>query len=113
MSYPGIPETAPTDQVWKRLVCLVVNNIMQGRTNNYGTVTLAANAATTTITFAAGRLSSNTTFILFPTTANAAADLGSATSIYESARDVAANTLTLTHPNNANADKTFRYALIG
>ena len=112
MSYPGIPETAPTDQVWKRLVCLVVNNIMQGRTNNYGTVTLAANAATTVITFAAGRLSSNTTFLLFPTTANAAVDIGAGT-LYESARAVASNTLTLTHANNASVDRTFRYALIG
>lgn len=113
MSYPGLLETAEDEPAWKRMAARVVNGILQGRTNNYGTVTLTANAATTTITFAQGVLSQNSTFLIFPTTANAAADIGSAASVYESARSVASKTLTLTHPNNANADKTFRYALIG
>jgi hypothetical protein len=113
MSVPGIGKYFANPLDWCRKLTDVVNGILQGRTNNYGTVTLTANAATTTITFAQGRLSQNTTFLIFAKTANAAADMGSATSVYESSRSVVNNTLTLTHPNNANADKTFGYALIG
>ena len=112
MSYPGLPYIATNPIEWARSVARVVNGILQGRTNNYGTVTLTANSATTTITFASGRLSSNSTVLFWPTTANAAADFGAGT-MYESARDVLANTLTLTHTNDADADKTFRYSIIG
>jgi hypothetical protein len=87
-----------------------IDGIMQGKTNNTGTVTLTANATTTTITFAAGRLGQSTVMLLSPTTANAAAAL---TNVYVSARNVASNTLTLTHSNTATLDRTFSYVLIG
>lgn len=112
MSYPGAPLVMPDALQWCRRLAEKINDIMQGRTNNYGTVTLTASSATTVITFAKGRLSTNSTVYFWPTTANAAADFGAGT-MYESARAVASNTLTLTHANNANADKTFRYAIIG
>ena len=73
-----------------------------------GTTTLNAGAATTTVSdtgvTAASRIG------LFPITANAAADLGSATSVWVSAK-VAGTSFTITHPNNANADKTFEYVI--
>ena len=74
-----------------------------------GTVTLTANSATTTVNNTI--VTANSLIFLFPATANAAADLGSATSVYISAK-TAATSFVITHPNNANADKTFNYLII-
>lgn len=72
------------------------------------TCTLTANAATTTVSDT--RVTASSQIYLFPTSATAAADVGSATSVYISAK-VAATSFTITHPNNANADKTFNYVI--
>ena len=45
-----------------------------------------------------------------PTTANASAEVGAGT-IYVSAR--AKQTFTLTHANNGQTDRTYKYAIIG
>lgn len=74
-----------------------------------GTVTLGAGAATTTVNNTA--VTTNSLIFLQPTSANAAADVGSATSVYISAK-VASTSFTITHPNNANADKTFNYWIV-
>lgn len=87
-----------------------IKMLAQGKTNNTGTVTLTANSATTTITEADGKIGLYTQIVLTPTTANAAAAL---TNIYLSARDVANKTITLTHTNNAQVDRTFLYHLVG
>jgi len=83
---------------------------MQGKTNNTGTFTLTANSATTTLTFAAGRLGINTVLLWEPTSSNSA---GAISSLYESARDVSNGTITLTHANTADIDRTFNYILVG
>jgi hypothetical protein len=106
----GVSEYQPNHPDLLRNIIRVIRGIMQGKTNNTGTVTLTANATTTTITFAAGRLGQGTVILLSPTTANAAAAL---TNVYVSSRNVASNTLTLTHSNTATLDRTFSYVLIG
>ena len=78
-------------------------------TNNTGTLTLAANAATTTIVD--NSITSTSRIILTPTSANAAADQGSATGVWVSTK-TDGTSFVLTHPNNANADKTFDYVVI-
>jgi hypothetical protein len=78
-------------------------------TTGAGTVTLTANAATTTVNNTT--VTTDSLVFLFPTSANAAADVGSAGSVYISAK-VAATSFTITHPNNANTDKTFNYLII-
>ncbi len=95
---------------WCRRIALVVNGIMQGKTNNIGTLTLTANSATTTITFAAGQIGEETVITLTATTANAA---GAVSSLYLSSRNVANSTLTFTHANTATNDRTFLYELTG
>lgn len=116
MSFPSAPRTMKDALQWCEKIADVVNNILQGRTNNYATITLTANAASTVFTLPRGRLSDNSTILWEPTTANASAEIGAGT-IYESARAVRAtattSTFTLTHANNANADRTFRIAIIG
>lgn len=103
--YKNMPE-------WVRKIAKRVNELNQGKSNNVGSFTLAAGAGSTVIQFAKGRVGTETFFSYFPKTAHAAADWGSG-SMYESSRDVANATITLTHPNNGNADKTFDYTLIG
>ena len=85
---------------------------MQGKTNNTGTVTLSASAASTIKTEVNGRIGQYTQILFFPTTANAATELA-AGAMYVSARSVANNTFTITHANNAQTDRIFNYALIG
>ena len=87
---------------WYLKLCEEINKTHKGN------CTLTANAATTTITdtnvLAASRI------ILFPTSANAAADVGSATGVYVSTKTTETS-FVITHPNNANADKTFDYII--
>jgi hypothetical protein len=99
---------------WCREIARVVNLIMQGKTNNTGSVTLTANAATTVVTLAAGRLGNDTQIFFDPLTANAATQLyGGSMYITEANRDVLNSRFTITHTNNAQTDREFRYALIG
>lgn len=110
--YLDAPEYNPNLKEWLRRVVKVVNNIMQGKTNNIGSLTLTANSATTTVTEAKGRIGQNTVILLAPTTTNAATEFGAGT-IYVSGRDVANNQFTITHVNNAQTDRIFNYVLIG
>ncbi len=95
---------------WCRRITNSVYEIMQGKTDNTGSITLTANSATTTLTEAPGRIGQNTVILFMPTTANAASAM---TNLYVSARSVANNTFTLTHTNNAQTDRIFNYVLIG
>ena len=89
-----------------RKVATVVNNIMDGKINATGSVTLTANQATTTLTDM--RVGPDSVILFMPTTANAAAELAT---LYVSSRGQ--ETATLTHANNAQVDRTFAYAVLG
>lgn len=108
----GAPEYDTNQLNWLRKLSRVVAGIMQGKTNNTGSVTLAANASTTTVTLPPNKLGSETLVLFMPTTANAATEFGAGT-LYVSARNVANNTFTITHVNNAQTDRTFNYAFVG
>ena len=95
---------------WQRLTVEVVNGLMAGRHNAHGTVTLTANQATTTL--ADRRVSANTKVFLFPTTANAAAEVGAGT-LYQTYPNVTAGSAVLNHASNAQADRVFTYLLAG
>ena len=112
--FPGLP-LAPMHQVadifgaWPTLV-RVVNNLLIGKTNNVISVTLTINVATTTVAGAGYPIGPNSFIGFMPTTANASAEIGAGT-LYVSARGK--NTMTITHANNANADRTFAVVIIG
>lgn len=74
-----------------------------------GILTLAANAGTTVVSNTA--VTANSIICLFQTSANAAADAGSAAGVWVSSKSAGAS-FTITHPNNANADKTFNYIIL-
>ena len=89
-----------------RKVATAINRVIEGRTDNYGSVTLTANAATTTVTNQWA--SENSTILLSPRTANAAAAI--AASYVTSKLN---GSFVITHANNAQTDRTFDYAMIG
>lgn len=89
-----------------RSVGEVANQVRQGKINGTGTVTLTANATTTTLSDK--RIGINSKVFLFPTTATAATEFGAG-----SLRIAAANeSATITHANTADTDKTFNYAIL-
>ena len=92
----------------RRLLADAANQIADGRSNAFGSVTLAANQATTTLTDI--RIGTDTVISLTPTTANAAAEIGAGT-LYIGT--VTGGSATITHANNAQSDRTFAYSLQG
>ena len=109
--FDGVPPYNGVDiNDWILRARLVINGILNGKTNNTGSFTLNAASATTTITLAKGRLGPDTVILLQPKTANAAAEFPT---MWESARDVANGTFTFTHTNNAQIDRTFGFVLVG
>lgn len=89
-----------------RAVAEIVNNIMDGKTNNTGTITLAS-SATSTILYDA-RISAESVIIMTPMTSNAAKEFGTT---YISARSN--GQATITHQNTGHADLDYTYAIIG
>lgn len=96
---------APTETDLRKIVTALRQTI-DGRTDNWGQVTLTAGATTTT--YSSQNISENSTIALSPRTLNAAAAFAST---YVSAR--ANGFVTLTHANNAQTDRTFDLAWIG
>jgi len=87
-----------------RAVAEVVNNSMNGKTNNVGTVTLTDSTTTTTITDE--RLGFNSVILLSPLTANAAAQAP-----YVSTK--AKGSAVITHTSVASTDLDFDYIIVG
>jgi hypothetical protein len=112
MAFIGAPEYEPNHVNLLIKITRLLSGVMQGKTNNTGSVTLTANSATTTLTLSSGQVGNDTVVLFMPTTANAATEFG-AGALYVSARSVANSTFTITHANNAQADRIFRYVLIG
>ena len=90
-----------------REVSEVVNNLVEGKSNNTGTVTLAVAGATTT-TLTDERIGYDSIILFMPTTANAASAFGG---LYVSAK--IKGSATLTHAANVLTDKTYGYLVVG
>jgi len=86
----------------------ILQGVLQGQTNNVGTVTLAASADSTSVTDS--RVGAFSKIMFTPTTANAAAELAGG-AMYVAAKTKSA--FTIAHANNAQTDRTFHYALAG
>jgi hypothetical protein len=90
----------------QRAVAEIVNGIMDGKTNNTGTVTLTQSATSTTLTDA--RIGPESVIIMTPMTSNAAKEFGTC---FVSAR--INGSATLTHQNTGHADLDFTYIIVG
>ena len=93
-----------------RSLRLSIFNIWSGKLNCVGEITLTPNAATTVLNRKG--LSPQSVVHFDPKTANAATELYGATMYVLSANRLN-DAWTITHANNANADKTFQYTVIG
>lgn len=89
-----------------RQVAEVVNRTVDGKLNSTGSVTLTASAASTAVS--EDRAGPDSVILFMPTTANAAAEMDG---MYVSSRGK--QTFTITHANNSQADRTFKYVVIG
>ncbi len=83
---------------------MIINNMMDGKTNNGGEVTLTAGAASTTLRDPI--INVNSRLWLSPQTSNAAAALGTT---YFSAPTSGA--IVINHANNGQTDRTFAYGV--
>lgn len=91
-----------------RAVALAVNQCLRGKTNNSGRLTLNAGVASTTIST---KLCGTTSkVIMFPESANAAAELGAGT-LYISS--YSAGSFIIAHANNAQTDRIFGWIIVG
>lgn len=105
----GYPVVSPFDDDegrHRRALASVLNGAMQGKLNNTSSFTVTANVATTTLSDA--RIGANSVVLLMPTTANAAAALANV--YFDTFGD---GSCVAHHANNAQVDRTFKYAVIG
>ena len=82
-----------------------INQLIRGRSNAVGSVTLTASATSTTVT---GAFNRNAVVLLSPQTANAAAALATTHAVVTDA-----NTVTITHANAGSTDRSFAYVVLG
>lgn len=85
-----------------------IRQLIQGRGDFVGDVTLAAGATTTVVSFP--NCSSDSHVFLEPQTANAAA---ARATTYIKRVDIAQGMFTITHANAVSLDRTFSFACIG
>lgn len=88
------------------IVTEALNDLAEGRLNNGGVVTLAAGAASTTVSRVGVAVGDFLGFM--PLTSNAAAEIGAGT-MYVLAANITKNQFIITHANNGQTDRTFRY----
>ena len=89
-----------------RLVSEVVNNAMNGKTNNSGTFTLATSVTQTTVSNE--RAGFDSIIVLSPRTSNAAAE-----SDYTFIKTKAKGSFIIGHRNTSNTDVTYDYIIVG
>ena len=91
-----------------RRIVNTITSLSDGRSNAFGTVTLTASQATSTVTDR--RVGTDSVITFMAKTANAAAEVG-AGGMYVSS--VTSGSFVITHANNAQSDRTFAYAIQG
>ena len=101
-----VPVSWGDDVEHRRLLANGVNSLRDGKINATGEFTLDTSTTTTAVTD--NRVGGDSTIVLMPTTANAA---GALATLYIGTVDK--QTFTVTHANNAQADRTFKYAVLG
>lgn len=106
----GINLSPEETNLWRVVQAII--QLMQGRSNAVGEVTLRANQTTTVVTKAVHRaavnVSTDSEVFLTPRTANAAAAL---TNVFVSS--VGQGTFTLTHSSVASTDRTYGFEARG
>lgn len=108
--YAPVPEALPDEQEHRRKIAGTLNRALNGKTNVITTVTLTANAASTTLTD--NRITPQSFIGFMPVTANAASELGAGT-IYVPFSTQLIGSAVINHANNAQSDRNFIVLIIG
>tara|TARA_R110000868_G_scaffold104343_1_gene287373 strand:+ start:3711 stop:4064 length:354 start_codon:yes stop_codon:yes gene_type:complete len=113
--YPGPPqiEPNPTNEGvvrWARQMVAWAYRVMNGKTANIGSVTLTASAASTVVTDT--KCTTGSVIVFDSETANAMAEY-IAGGMYVATAGRVNGSFTITHANNAQTDRTFRYIITG
>jgi hypothetical protein len=87
-----------------------IRQIIEGRSNAVGSVTLAHDGVATTTTVTANTCGQNSCVFLFPTTAHAAAVVATT---YIKTADISKSQFIITHAATSNSDVTFSYVCLG
>lgn len=106
MSLSQLPYKGETEK--EDAIIRHINQIILGNLNNTDTVTLTESSTTTTVRNS--RVSASSYIAFMPTTANAATEYA-AGSMYVSSQTN--GEFTITHANNSQTDRTFRYVHVG
>ena len=96
------------DAGWVQQIVERVNNILQGRLNVTLPLSLTASSSTTIVTDA--RIGAFSSLLFCPLTANAALEIAAGTLFVSEQKSGSA---TITHANNAQADRTFSLVILG
>lgn len=107
-SFDDVPFYWDDEKEHRAMLARASNELRQGKIRARGSFTLTQSQTTTTL--ADPNIKLDSVISWHPTTANAAAEIGNGT-LYVSAQDN--ETATLTHANNAQTDRTFKYAVLG
>jgi hypothetical protein len=110
VGYVDVELDNPDERQHRRKLAERQADISRGRTNNVLTVTLAANADSTTVTDA--RIAYCSALLFSPTTASAAAEIGAGT-LYVSETGRVNGSVVISHANNAQTDRTFKMVVVG
>jgi hypothetical protein len=102
-NYPFLQANSQSNENFLKKIVLVVNLLMNGKTNNTGEITLTASATSTVISN--NLVNANSVILLSPVTANAAS-----ADVYAEAGD---KQFTLRHSSDVATDRTFRYVIVG
>jgi len=108
IAFPTVPQRVDASTQFINTLSNVVRNIMLGKTNNKGAVTITASQATTVVSDV--NATGESIILFMPITANASAEVG-AGGMYISSRGK--QTFTITHANNTQTDRNFEYIVVG
>lgn len=107
-NFQQVRENQSLDNNFLKNVTTVVNNIMRGKINARGDLTLTASSDTTVVEDS--NVGGSSCVLLSPTSASAASEKASG-NMYVSY--TGKQTFTITHTNNSISDRSFRYVVLG
>lgn len=109
-AFQAVPEYLQDEKEHRRKLARASNQHLLGKMNAFIDFTLVANASSSTLIDP--RISYYTTILYMPMTANASAEIGNGT-IYIAQATMQSGQAIVTHANNAQTDRSFRFLLIG
>lgn len=109
-AFQAVPEYMQDETEHRRKLARASNQHLLGKMNAFIDFTLATNAGSSALIDP--RIGYYTTILYMPLTAHASAEIGNGT-IFIAQATMQSGQALITHANNAQTDRTFRFLLIG